>query len=170
MIRTLFAVMLLCLGAPPALAADAGKLDDQNGYRGIEFGTSPDSVEGFEFVSDRGAGGTEIYTLASEPLELGDATLDAVTYGYFDDKLYFVALFTSGRGNGIKALAALEERYGKGTPVFSEAKEYVWHGRHVTLHFREDSATHMGMIGFTSVSLAAQVRARIRSVANQAVP
>ena len=170
MIRTLVVVMLVCLGAPPALAGGTGKLDDQNGYRGIEFGTSPDSVQGFELVSDRGAGGTKIYTLASETLDLGDATLDGVTYGYFDDKLYFVALFTSGRGNGIKALAALEEKYGKGTPVISEAKEYVWHGRRVTLHFREDSATHMGMIGFTSISLAAQVRARIQSVANQAAP
>ena len=170
MIRSLVAVMLLCLGATSALAGGVGKLDDQNGYRGIEFGTSPDSVEGFELISDRGAGGTEIYALVSESLELGDATLDGVTYGYFDDKLYFVALFTSGRGNGIKALAALEEKYGKGTPVISEAKEYIWHGRRVTLHFREDSATHMGMIGFTSVSLAAQVRARIQSVANQATP
>ena len=41
MIRTLVAVTLLCLVATAALAGGAGELDDQNGYRGIQFGSSP---------------------------------------------------------------------------------------------------------------------------------
>jgi hypothetical protein len=166
MIRVL--AVALCLLASTVHAGGGGKLDRENGFRGARFGSAPADAAGMELVSGRAAGGTATWIRPSDRLRLGNAKLDAVTYGYFDDQLYFVALFTSGRGNAKKALGFLEARYGLGTPVIGESREYVWRGRNVTLHFREDPATHMVMIGYTHVPLADQVRIRMRSVASQA--
>ena len=80
---------------------------------------------------------------------LGEASLDDVTYGFYRGRLFFLALFTTGRRNGEAALAALENYYGPGSPVPGDAAEYVWQGRRVTLHFRQDPVTKLGMVGFT---------------------
>lgn len=148
MVRTLLLASLLLL-AGPASAGDLAALDADNGFAGASLGEPVESFEGLELISERAARGTRLYTGTGEMPRLGQARLDDVTYGFYRGRLFFLALFTSGRSNAEAALAALEEYYGPGTPVPGEAAEYVWQGDRVTLHYREDPVTRMGMVGFT---------------------
>jgi hypothetical protein len=148
MARMLLIASVILL-AGPALAGDLGALDSDNGFGGAALGEPVDGFRCLELISEHGARGTSLYARTGEMPELGGARLDDVTLGFYRGRLYFLALFTSGRHNAEAALAALQESYGPGTPVPGEASEYLWHGARVTLHFREDPVTKLGMVGFT---------------------
>jgi hypothetical protein len=159
----------------PLLHADAGNrqgrrlvvgrraaidaLDAEDGFRDARFGARVESFEGLELLSERGARGMKVYVRPTDALELGDATLDGVTYGFYHGELYFVAIFTSGSRNALAALAQLQKVYGPGARVSQDTSEYVWRGRKVVLHYRADAVTGMSMIGFTSLPIDARVQA-----------
>ena len=148
MIRTLVFASILLVGGS-AFAGDLESLDADAGFAGAILGQPLESFRDLELISERSARGTHLYAATGEAPRLGDARLDDVTYGFYQGRLYFLALFTSGRSNAEAALAALRASYGPGIRVPGEASEYVWHGSRVTLHFREDPVTKMGMVGFT---------------------
>ena len=171
MIRMLaIAVAFLLAAAAPAVAGGVGDLDDANGFRDARFGARVETLGGLELLSEHGAHGTQVYLRPSDELRLGDAVLDGVTYGFYQEELYFVAIFTSGRKNARATLAQLQKAYGPGTRVAGDAAEYVWRGKKVTLHFREDPVTAMGMVGLTSLKLDARVKADRSSVPAQVAP
>ena len=99
-----FASVLLL--AASALAGDLEALDSDNGFAGASLGEPVEAFEGLELISERGARGTSLYASTGEIPRLGDARLDDVTYGFYRGRLYFLALFTSGRRNAEAALAA----------------------------------------------------------------
>jgi hypothetical protein len=165
MVRTLAVAAVLWLTAiAPALAGGTDALDAEDGFRDARFGARVESFEGLELLSTRGARGMKVYVRPSDVLELGDAVLDAVTYGFHQGELYFVAIFTSGSRNALAALEQLQKVYGPGTRLTEDANEYVWRGRKVKLHYRMDPATAMSMIGFTSLPIDARVQAAQASV------
>ncbi len=96
---------------------------------------------------------------SEDDLSFGQASLDGVTYGFYAGRLYFVTLFTSGEGNARAVLAEIRERYGPGARVPGDAEEFVWRGRRVSLHFRQDPMTAMSMVVITSLEMNAQVEA-----------
>lgn len=169
MVRRLAVVALLLLGVASAHAGSVDVLDAEDGFRGARFGTPIESFQDLELISSRGAGGTRLYVRASEELRLGGAVLDGVTYGFYQGDLYFVALFTSGARNADAALAQLERVYGPGRKLDGATREYVWKGKRVSLYFREDAVTSMGMVGITSLSIDRRVKTdRISVPANAA--
>jgi hypothetical protein len=171
MIRKLaIAAALMLGGVASAFAEGIDALDAEDGFRDARFGTRVESFEGLEIISDRGARGTKVYVRPTDALEFGAARLDGVTYGFYAQELYFVALFTSGSRNTRAVLAQLEQAYGPGTPVDGNAKEYIWQGRKVILHFREDPVTAMGMVGLTSVGIDARVKAEHVSLPAEVAP
>ena len=171
MIRSLLFASVLLI-ACSASAGDLDALDSDNGFAGAMLGEPVEAFEGLELISERGARGTSIYASRGDTPVLGEASLDDVTYGFYRGRLFFLALFTSGRRNGEAALAALENYYGPGSPVPGDAAEYVWQGRRVTLHFRQDPVTKLGMVGFTdrTVQLSAPTATSPETVPANAAP
>lgn len=166
----LFASVLLI--AAPSFAGDLGTLDADNGFGGARLGAPVAAFDGLVLISERAALGTRLYARAGDKPALGEARLDDVTYGFYQGRLYFLALFTSGRHNADAALLALQDAYGPGTPVAGDAPEYVWRGSRVTLHFRKDPVTSMGMVGFTdrTVRLQRPVESATESVPANVAP
>ena len=157
MARTLLLCLCLLWGVP-ASAGNLSDLDADNGFGGARLGENIAGFEGLELISRHGARGTSLYTRSGAASKLGDASLDDVTYGFYRDQLYFVALFTSGRYNARAALMALQGAYGPGIAIPGDASEFVWRGDRVTLHFREDPVTEMGMVGFTSAPIDREIK------------
>jgi hypothetical protein len=150
--------MLWLLLPARALAGDVKALDAENGFRDARFGASLDALDGLELLTESGAAGTQLYIRPTESLEMGDARLDGVTYGFYRERLYFVAIFTSGRRNSEAVLARFQETYGPGAAVAGDAIEFVWQGSRVLLHFRQDPATGVGMAALTSLPMDAEVK------------
>jgi len=149
---------LWCLFPCAALAGDVQALDTENGFRDARFGAKREALLGLQLLTENGAAGTQLYVRPGEPLALGDARLDGVTYGFYRDQLYFVAIFTSGQQNAEAVLESFEQAYGPGTAVAGDAVEFVWQGSRVQLHFRQDPATGVGMAALTSLTLDAKVK------------
>lgn len=161
---------LVALLAPPAQAGDVSALDAENGFRDARFGAPMPARAGFQLLSENGAAGTRLYVKPDEALAFGDARLDGVTYGFHSDRLYFVAIFTSGRENTRAVLEVFQAAYGPGAAIDGEANEYLWQGQRVALHFREDPSTGVGMAAFTSLSMDAQVKSTQTTVPANAAP
>jgi hypothetical protein len=159
MIRRLILGATLALVASAALAAGSeDALDAQDGFRDAHFGARVESFRGLDLVTAKGAGNTRVYVRAGDELKLGDAVLDGITYGFYTDELYFVALLSSGHRNAQLLLEALQQAYGPGRRLAGDADEFVWQGRRVVLHFREDPATGMGMADLTSLPIDARMK------------
>ena len=159
MIRTLLVAFCLLL-ASQAFAGDLDALDRDNGFGRARLGTSVETLEGIELITERAARGTSLFALSGAMPPLGEAHLDDVTLGFYEGRLYFVALFTSGRRDAQAALSALQAAYGPGTAIVGDVPEYVWQGQRVSLHFRQDPVTEMGMVGFTSRAIDMQMKHR----------
>jgi hypothetical protein len=149
---------LWCLLPSAAQAGDLQALDAENGFRDARFGAKRDALLGMQLLSESGAAGTQLYVRPAESLALGDARLDGVTYGFYRDQLYYVAIFTSGAHNTQSVLESFKAAYGPGTAVPGDAVEFVWQGSRVLLHFRQDPATGVGMAALTSLTLDAKVK------------
>jgi len=170
MLRALAMLGLLLLAAAAAGAEELDALDAENGFRDAHFGAPVESFEGLELISANGAGGTRVYVRPDDELLLGEARLDGITYGFYEGRLYFVALLTSGGGNARAALTALQSAYGPGLRLEGPAEEFLWQGRRVALHFRRDPVTAMGMIGLTSLPIDAEVKQARASLPARAAP
>jgi hypothetical protein len=153
-----------------ALAGDVEALDAENGFRGARFGARLDALDGLELLTESGAAGTQLYVRPDESLEMGDARLDGVTYGFYQKRLYFVAIFTSGRRNTEAVLARYQSNYGPGAAVAGDAIEFVWQGSRVLLHFRQDPVTGVGMAALTSLPMDAQVKSASAAIPAQLAP
>ena len=151
-------------------AGDLKALDAENGFRDARFGTSLDTLDGLQLLTESGAAGTQLYIRPDESLEIGAARLDGVTYGFYRERLYFVAIFTSGQRNTEAVLARFQEAYGPGAAVAGDAVEFVWQGSRVLLHFRQDPATGVGMAALTSLPMDAQVKSASAAVPADAEP
>ena len=165
MIRTLILGAALVLVSAAALAAGSEDgLDAADGFRDAHFGARIESFHGLDLVTANGARGTRVYVRPGDELKLGDASLDGITYGFYSGELYFVALLSSGHRNAQMMLAALQEAYGPGRRVSRDVDEFLWQGRRVVLHFREDPATGMGMADLTSLPIDARAKADMQAV------
>lgn len=153
-----------------AQAGDLKALDAENGFRDARFGAELTALPDLQLLTDGGAAGTQIYVRPDEALAIGDARLDGVTYGFFQERLYFVAIFTSGRRNAQAVLNSFQAAYGPGAAVAGEAVEFVWQGSRVMLHFRQDPATGVGMAAITSLEMDAQVKSATSAAPANAAP
>ena len=166
----LLGMLWLLLWPELAGAGDVNALDAENGFRDAHFGARLDTMAGLQLLSESGAAGTQLYIRPDEALEIGQARLDGVTYGFYQQRLYFVALFTSGRRNSQAVLSRFQQVYGPGVAVAGDALEYVWQGRRVLLHFRQDLATGVGMAALTSLEIDAQVKSASAPVPANSAP
>lgn len=170
MLRGWLLIAVLVSGAGSAAAGDLEALDAENGFRDARFGAPVESFDDLELISENGARGTRVYVRRDDALSLGDAALDGITYGFHQGRLYFVALLSSGRRNARAVLAELERAYGPGERLDGEAREFLWQGRQVSLHFREDPTTAMGMVGITSLVIDAELKAERASLPARIAP
>jgi hypothetical protein len=162
MVRRLAIAAALLLACAATAAADGvDLLDRQDGFRDARFGARVETFQGLEPLGRGSAAPTRFYVRPGDDLHFGAASLDGVSYGFFEGELYFVALFSSGRRNNDAVLAALEQSYGPGRALAGDVREYVWAGERVLLHFRVDPATSMAMVGLTSLPIDRRAKAAL---------
>ncbi|MBC7449602.1 MAG: hypothetical protein H7330_16240 [Hymenobacteraceae bacterium] len=148
------ATALLTVGA--AHAQSVADLDTKYGFRDLKFETDTSAIEGL--VPSEA---TPLKLIASRPADakkIGGATISRIDYGFYQGRLYEVAIVTKGVTNSHALREVLESQFGEGTLVSAAGQDRNWDGKLVRLAYREDPAFHNATVRFTHKKLNEQLQ------------
>jgi hypothetical protein len=141
---------------PPAFALLIQ--NEASGFRGNQWGASPNECASLTFVSGQGVTESgqqvDIYDRSPVGISLNGATLTRIRYRFLDNKLESVQLSYEGRANRDSLLQLMEDRFGRLTP--GERKLVArseWDGFETTVVLSFNSDTGLGSLWFSSTML-----------------
>ena len=108
-------------------------LDYQNGFIGMKFGSPFEKFEGLSLLEDFGE--LKLYERENDIKQLGLATVESLTYEFFDGKLMSIDLRVLGPRSSESLLRLLESAYGRGIRPKPMSDECFWGGHVATAHY-----------------------------------
>lgn len=138
----LFLLALVFLFPQPSWTVEA-----PNGFRGITWGAPLSGLSGMVVADDSGQ--VKYYRRAGDPLNLGEAELKRISYGFYKGKFYSVLIEFEGKTNFEKAKTHLLATYGETARIGSAGTSYMWgtaDGAAVNLKYSE--ITQQGYVFF----------------------
>jgi hypothetical protein len=154
----LLASALFMLLAAPAAAGTLGDLAEEGGFVDARLGDPVESFHGLEQIGVDPEARTETYIRNSDTFTVGSNRVDSVTYSFYDGRLYFISIQTTGRENAEAVLAELKSTYGEGIGTGNRPNERVWTSGNVFVVYDLDAETGRGMTAMTSSPIHAQMR------------
>jgi hypothetical protein len=158
--RFRFAVLFPLLLIQVATAEEASQpmpgslayLDWRYGFRDLKFEQSIESSKNMVLIEDDGD--LKFYNRRNDRLELGDAKLKLIEYGYYKGKLATVTIVADGEANAAPLLKSLETDFGPGRKSPRNVSKYYWFGQRVLTDYMT-SATGQASVGMWSKPLQA---------------
>lgn len=141
-------------------------LDERFGFRDVRCESPPSALKGAKLV-EIGID-TKYYRRQGEDLTIGDAHLQDVTYGFYDDHLYTIHITARGLINSHALLGTFSEAYG--APMMSNPyiNKYVWLGERVKLLLEQKIGTDDANISFFCAEQLRKYEANQREKAHKA--
>lgn len=162
-----WSAVALLFAATIAWGGSAKDLDAKNGFRDLPFGISVESVPGLQPAGKDGV--LDLYRRPEDKLEIGVVPLEAITYRFFQGRLYQVFIEVAGIDNGMKLVDALAAQYGKPKPAPVTPDELIWGGaKHVGLWIKFDREKDRAMVTFNSKDMSSEVGDAERAAAKSA--
>ena len=156
------AILLSCalflLFVAPGGAGTLGDLAEDGGFVDARLGDPIESFVGLQRIGVDPEARTETYIRNSDTFTVGSNRVDSVTYSFFDGRLYFIAIQTTGSENAEAVLAELESTYGDGIETGNRPNEHVWTSGSVFVVYDLDAETGRGMAAMTSSPIHARMR------------
>jgi hypothetical protein len=125
-----------------SLNHDDARLDDEYGFRGVKFGSSPKDTKGMTAAYDK-EDVSRCYARQGEPLTFGQAKLNRIRYCFYKDQLHMIGINAEmGLGNARLLLHEISQIYGAGSRLDPNKQtfeliqeQYVWEGKMVRMRF-----------------------------------
>lgn len=133
---------------PPHEMGHLGHLDYLNGFRGRKFGTDLSQFQDLMLIKDNGSQKT--YSSKTEPLKIGDGTLQSINYIFYKNKFMGVLLTANGEENRRYIYQVFVTAFGSGVrpPNTNDYEEYFWTGKtanaRLTMKGKDDLAIWIG--------------------------
>jgi hypothetical protein len=124
--------------------------NEPEGFRGITWGTDIKDLKDMEFVKVDPKSGIKLYQKKKDNLTIGDAKLDAIYYGFYNDKFYLVIAQTMFFTDFEELKKACFENFGKGEQPRLYYDEYFWDGEKVKISLVYDRSAINGMLMIVS--------------------
>jgi hypothetical protein len=153
----LFTALLMLFSAPVG-AGTLGDLAEEGGFVDARLGDPVESFYGLERIGVDSEARTETYIRNSDTFTVGSSRVDSVTYSFYNGRLYFISIQTTGRQNAEAVLAELKSTYGDGIETGNRPNERVWMSGNVFVVYDLDTQTGRGMTAMTSSPIHAQMR------------
>ncbi len=106
--------------------------DPAEGFRGIAWGSPPDSIKGLEIIEDHKT--MVIAKSQDEKLRMGSADLDEIRYYFLNNALFRVEVRAKGRKNLWHMREEIEKHYGPPASVQDQISHYFWRGENWAIH------------------------------------
>jgi len=115
--------------------------NEPDGFRGIKWGVNIGKLSSMKLIED----GEEVkyYALKNDKMQIGDAELDAIAYGFYKSRFYMVGIKYHAYSNYSAIKETLIQQYGPGSRPNKYVEKYFWFGDNVsvTLQFNEIQET-----------------------------
>ena len=122
--------------------------------KGVKLGSNISDLPNLVFIGDVG-GGKKIYRMEGERMKIGDADIEMIMYGFYNDRLEDIQIHFRSSSNFAKLKEKLFQLCGPGrqpnpflaTPHSLET--YHWYGKNFSIFLTYDRITAKGAIGYT---------------------
>ena len=141
-------------------------LDAKNGFRDMALGSPLLSLKGLVFVENDED--VVFYKRPTDKLQIGEAKLSGIVYGFYKGKLINILLKTKNESNSRALLLTLQENYGRGDQDNQFIEKYIWIGCRVFLSYDENLITKNAFAGFVDRSVMNQYETDKKTKAKKA--
>ena len=135
-------IILVFALAQPARAFQ----NEPNDWRGIEWGTKYDGLEGFTKVTTQSR--LDYYAKENEEMIIGDARLEKVVYVFYHRKFCGAVLNFKSSPNFQIVKTTLFDWYGEGDQSKMNEDRYRWSGTDITIVLEYDDDTQKGKVTY----------------------
>lgn len=141
-------------------------VNEPDGFRDVVWGMSVSDMKGQLDMKGqtKDYGGMQVYTRASDSLEIGTATVRNIEYAFWRGRLYSVTINYSGYDNSAALYQALKYKFGAAHRPNRYMEKYVWYDgvtTHIYLDYSEVS--NKGGVVFMSKRINDEMDAWLKS-------
>jgi hypothetical protein len=153
---------------PPAEARDDGRRTSSDAHEGqhnrmdldgIFWGMPSEALPGLEKIKTEPLfGGVDHYWRPEQPLIYGSAPLDGWVFGFWEDQLYAMVMWTNGRAGYDRMKNEAFYRHGRGTRSQSHEERYVWVAEDTQHMLEFDANLNTGLMVLRSSRMDARIK------------
>lgn len=125
--------------------------NEPDGFRGVMWGANLKDLP--DMVADGVVGDEKWFKKNGDKLQVGEAELTDIVYGFYKDKFYTVIMGFDTFHNFKKVKEALFQKYGAGRQPNRYLERYLWMGENCTISLDFNSMNKKGMIYYVYKSL-----------------
>ena len=129
------------------------------GIDGLAWHMKPEQIPGIEKLNrDPAYGGIDQYWRPDESLALGQALLDGLILGFWQNRLYSVMLWVDGKPAYTRLQRAVFDRYGEGRKNPQGLERYIWSDQTTDRMLEFDPKLNSGIFWMRSRDLDQQIK------------
>ena len=135
--------------------------DDRVGYLDLRWGQPLSQIEGLTAIeADPAYGGVPQYVKSHANQRFGRARVDDIVYGFWQDRLYTITVWSSNFLDFRDLKAEAFRRFGEGIRNREDVEKYYWVAQGSDRMLAYDDASDTGYLWMRSRALHEQVRER----------
>ncbi len=131
--------------------------------KGIKWGAHISDIPGMVLMGDVGSG-KKVYRREGKGMNIGDADLEAVMYGFYKDRLEDAQIHFRSPSNFAKLKKMLFQTCGPGCQPNQSLETYHWFGRKFSMLLTFDEASGKGAISCTFMPIYRERRQMKRNL------
>lgn len=116
--------------------------------KGVKLGSNISDLPNLVFIGDVG-GGKKVYRMEGEKMKVGDADIEMIMYGFYEDKLEDMQIHFRSSGNFAKLKEKLFQLCGPGRQPNPIGETYHWYGKEFSMFLTYNRTTEKGVLGYT---------------------
>lgn len=145
---------------PPSRPDDAPPRISGTGLKGILWQMQPEKIGELVFSkSDPDYGGIDYYYRPDDPMQLDQARLDGVNYGFWRNRLYAIVFWVQGPPGYRELKEVIFKHYGTGTRSATGMERYIWRCEDTDRMLEFDKSLNTGFFWMRSRALDQQIKA-----------
>jgi hypothetical protein len=126
---------------------------------GIFWGMSSEALPGLKKIKTEPLfGGVDHYWRPGQPLIYGSAPLDGWVFGFWEDQLYAMVMWTNGRAGYDRMKNEIFHLHGRGTRSPSHEERYVWVAEDTQHMLEFDANLNTGLMVMRSSRVDARIK------------
>jgi hypothetical protein len=115
-------------------------------FNSLKWGTNIRELPDMKLLAEEGD--LKFFEKENDLVDIGEADVDKIIYGFYKDRLYNVMIYYHSPSNFAKLQEALSREFGKPFQPNESEKKFFWSGEHVNVLLNYDDASNSGRVSY----------------------